>query len=219
MINTASLQFLYELSQNNNKDWFDKNKARYEADLKKPWEATVAAIIERIKAFEPDLQSTAKESIPRIYRDTRFSTNKSPYKTNVAAIINPGGKKAVDVPGYYIHLEFGNLMIGGGAYQLEKVPLQRIRTAIAQDPETFMELVQAPDFVQKFGEIKGEQNKVLPAEFKELKAKYPLIAHKQFYFMAEMDPETALRPDFPEFVADYCAASAGLVNFLRQAIL
>ena len=94
MINTASLQFLYELSQNNNKDWFDKNKARYEADLKKPWEATVAAIIERIKAFEPDLQSTAKESIPRIYRDTRFSTNKSPYKTNVAAIINPGGKKA-----------------------------------------------------------------------------------------------------------------------------
>jgi uncharacterized protein (TIGR02453 family) len=219
MINAASLQFLYELSQNNNKDWFDKNKPRYEADLKKPWEDTVGAIIERVKTFEPALQSTAKESIPRIYRDTRFSTNKSPYKTNVAAIINPGGKKAVDFPGYYIHLEFGNLMIGGGAYQVEKEPLHRIRTAIAQDPETFMEILHAPDFVTKFGEIKGEQNKVLPPEFKELKAKYPVIANKQFYFMAEMDPETALRPDFPEYVADYCKASAPLVEFLRKAIL
>jgi uncharacterized protein (TIGR02453 family) len=219
MINAASLQFLYELSQNNNKDWFDKNKPRYEADLKKPWEETVGAIIERVKAFEPALQSTAKESIPRIYRDTRFSTNKSPYKTNVAAIINPGGKKAVDFPGYYIHLEFGNLMIGGGAYQVEKEPLHRIRTAIAQDPETFMEILHEPDFVTKFGEIKGDQNKVLPPEFKESKAKYPVIANKQFYFMAEMDPEIALRPDFPDFVSDYCNASAPLVEFLRKAIL
>lgn len=218
MITAETLQFLYELSQNNNKDWFDKNKPRYEASVKIPWEITVEAIIEAIKSFEPALKTTAKDSIPRIYRDTRFSNDKSPYKTNLAAIINPSGKKAVDLPGYYIHLEFGNLMIGGGAYMLDKNALLRLRKTIAQDPEMFMSLVEAPDFKQKYGEIKGEKNKVLPSEFKSLVTQYPLIANKQFYYMAEMDPETVFRPDFPAFVAGYCQASSVLNQYLRTAI-
>ncbi|MEI6410461.1 MAG: DUF2461 domain-containing protein [Bacteroidota bacterium] len=219
MIQADFLQYLYELNQNNNKDWFDKNKTRYENAVKKPWEQTVAAVIERIRSFDPSIQANAKDCIHRIYRDTRFSADKTPYKNNVGAIVTRTGKKDMEYPGYYLHVEFGTLMLGGGAYFLEKESLHRVRTAIAQDPEEFRSLIDAPDFVQNFGELKGERNKVLPAEFKAIAQKEPLIAGKQFYFMAEMDPEIVLRADFAEFAAGYFKAAYELNTFLRKAIL
>ena len=223
MITAASLNFLYDLSQNNNRDWFEKNKKRYEQDLKKPFEATVAALIEAIGAFEPTFGPiTPKECIFRIYRDTRFSKDKSPYKTNVAAAFTPKnfGKSsdAMVYPGYYLHLEYGRLMLGGGAYMPEKDALQRIRTAIGQDPEAFRALISDPVFVEKYETIQGEANKVLPEPFKTLAKIEPLIANKQFYFMAEMDPEMALRPDFPTWAADYFRAAKSFNEFLRRAM-
>ncbi len=124
----------------------------------------------------------------------------------------------MDHPGYYLHIEFGNLMLGGGAYFLDKEPLAKVRAAIAQDPEAFRALIFDPSFSDKFGEIKGEKNKVLPAEFKEAVKKEPFIANKQFYFMAELDPEICLRPDFVDFVADYFRAAKELNDFFRRAI-
>lgn len=223
MLTAASLQFLYDLSQNNNRDWFDKNKKRYEKELKQPFEATVAAVIQTLAQEEPAYAPlTPKDCIFRIYRDTRFSKDKSPYKTNVAAAFTPKNRHkasdAISFPGYYLHLEYGNLMLGGGAYMIDKAPLQSIREAIAADPEHFTQLVTAPDFVEKYGSIRGEANKVLPPEFKTLAKQVPLIAHKQFYFMSEMDPETVLRPDFPAFAADYFRAGRALNEFLRVAM-
>ena len=121
-------------------------------------------------------------------------------------------------PGYYLHIEYGNLMLGGGAYFLEKEPLERVRSAIALAPQTFRSLIEAPDFVQKFGEIKGEANKVLPPAFKEAARAEPLIANKQFYFMAETDPEMVLRPDFPDVALDYFRAGHALNQYLRAAL-
>jgi uncharacterized protein (TIGR02453 family) len=223
MLTSDSLQFLYELSQNNNRDWFEKNKKRYESALKKPFEAAVAAIIERVRQFEPGYGPIEpKDCIFRIYRDTRFSKDKTPYKTHVSASFNPKNVKstsdALSYPGYYFQVEFGSLWMGGGAYFLDKEPLRRVRTAIAQDPEAFRALLAAPDFVEKYGEIKGERNKVLPPEFKEAAKTEPFLANKQFYFMAEMDPENALRPDFPDFVAAHFRAGKPLNDFFRQVI-
>lgn len=212
------LQFLYELSQNNNKDWFDKNKKRFETTVKQPFEDAVGSIILQLKEFEPTFQIQPKDCIHRIYRDTRFSADKTPYKSHVAAIFSRLGRKTMDEPGYYIHLEFGNLMLGGGAYFLDKEPLRKVRTAIMQDPETFRELISDPVFFEKYGEIKGEKNKVLPPEFKDMAKKEPLIANKQFYFMAEIDPEAILRPDFTAFVIDYMRAAKPFNDFLRSAI-
>lgn len=212
------LQFLYELSQNNNRDWFEKNKKRYETSVKKPFEATVGAIIEQLKKLEPSFQILPKDCIHRIYRDTRFSADKTPYKSHASAIFTPRGRQSMDVPGYYLHLEFGNLMIGGGAYFLDKEPLRKVRTAIAQNPEAFREVIENPDFVAAFGEIKGEKNKVLPPEFKEIAKKEPLLANKQFYFMAEMDPKNCLRPDFPEFVLQYMKIAQPFNDYFRRAI-
>lgn len=217
MLNEDFLQFLYDLSQNNNRDWFEKNKKRYEITVKKPFEETVGAVIERLKQFEPDFTATAKDCVFRIYRDTRFSADKTPYKTHVGAILTSMGRKNMEQPGYYLQIEFGNLMLGGGAYFLDKEPLYKVRKAIAQDPESFRRLVLDKNFVSRFGELKGEKNKVLPPEFKEAVRKEPLLAHKQFYFMAEIDPDNALRADFPDFAAEYFRAGKPLNDFFRSA--
>lgn len=217
MLTADLLQYLYELSQNNNRDWFERNKPRYETTVKKPFEATVASIIQRIGAFDPAYaQLTPKDCIFRIYRDVRFSNNKTPYKTHVSASFSPKGKKTDT--GYYLHIEFGNLMIGGGAYSLDKPALHQIRTAIMQDPTTFRALLTEPAFVAKYGEIRGERNKVIPPEFKEAAKTEPLVTMKQFYFMAEMDPETILKPDFPDFVAEYYRAAQPLTEWLREVV-
>ncbi|MCB9307619.1 MAG: DUF2461 domain-containing protein [Lewinellaceae bacterium] len=218
MLNNDFLQFLYELSQNNNRDWFEKNKKRYESSVKKPFEETVGAVLERIRSFEPGFTATPKDCIFRIYRDTRFSADKTPYKTHVGAVLTSQGRKNMDQPGYYLHIEFGNLMLGGGAYFLNKEPLRKVRTAIMQDSGTFRDLVGNKEFIEKFSEIKGEKNKVMPPEFKEAVKSEPMLAHKQFYFMAEIDPENVLRPDFPDFAATYFKAGKPLNDFFRAAI-
>ncbi|MFN0037722.1 MAG: DUF2461 domain-containing protein [Saprospiraceae bacterium] len=218
MLHSDFLQFLYDLSQNNNRDWFEKNKKRYEASVKKPFEGLVGEVIERLRAFEPGFQIQPKDCIHRIYRDTRFSADKTPYKTHVSAVFTQKGRQTMEQPGYYLHMEFGNLTLGGGAYFLEKEPLAKVRTAIAQDPEAFRSLVFEKNFAEKYGEIKGEKNKVLPPEFKEAAKKEPFLANKQFYFMTELEPEISLRPQLADFVADYFRAGRALNEFLRKAI-
>jgi len=218
MLNKEFLQFLYELSQNNNRDWFEKNKKRYEVSVKKPFEALVGEVINGFKKFEPSFQIQPKDCIHRIYRDTRFSSDKTPYKTHVSAVFTPKGRQTMEHPGYYLQIEFGSLTLGGGAYFLDKEPLTKVRTAIVQDTEAFRSLVFEKNFSEKYGEIKGEKNKVLPAEFKEVAKKEPFLANKQFYFMAEIDSENCLRPDFPDFVMDYFRAGKDLNEYLRKAI-
>lgn len=224
MLNSDFLQFLYDLSQNNNRDWFEKNKKRYETTVKKPFEQTVAAVIERVQQMEPTYGPLLpKDCIFRIYRDTRFSQDKTPYKTHISAQFTPKHIKstndAISYPGYYFQVEFGSLWIGGGAYYLDKEPLRKVRTAISQDPDAFKSLLESADFKEKYGDIRGEKNKVLPPEFKEAARSEPLIANKQLYFMAEMDPEIALRSDFPDFVAAYFQAGKPLNEYFRKAIL
>lgn len=218
MIQSDFLQFLYDLNQNNNKDWFEKNKKRYENAVKKPFEQLIGAVIERIRSFEPTFQIQPKDCLFRIYRDTRFSADKTPYKTHVAAVFTPKGRQSLHFPGYYMQIEFGNLMLGGGAYFLEKEPLSKLRKAIMQDPGAFRALLGDPNFSAKYGELKGEKNKVLPPEFKEAVKAEPLIAHKEFYFMTDIDPERCLQPDLADFIADYFKAGKPLNDFFRQAL-
>ncbi len=162
-----------------------------------------------------------KDCIFRIYRDTRFSPDKTPYKTHVSAAFSESNKKlavSADYFGYYLQIEFGSLLMGGGAYALDTAALQKVRRAIVRDPDTFRALLAQPDFMARFGGIKGERNKVMPAEFKEAARTEPLLTLKQFYFMTEMDPEVIAQPDFPEFVAAYFRAGQQVNNWLREVL-
>jgi len=218
MLTSDVLQFLYELSQNNNREWFTANKKRFEKTVKKPFEEFVEALIGQIKKFEPGFQPIPKESIFRIYRDTRFSTDKNPYKTHISAVFTSQGRKTMHEPGYYFQVSYGSLSLGGGAYFLEKEPLAKVRQAIVNDLKTFQQLSQAPEFVAKFGELKGEKNKILPPEIKAAAKAEPLLYNKQFYFMTELDPEIVTRPDAVETVARFFQAGKPLNDFFRKAL-
>jgi uncharacterized protein (TIGR02453 family) len=218
MLTSDFLQFLYDLSQNNNREWFAENKKRFEKTAKKPFEDFVAALISRIKKFESDFQTTPKDSIFRIHRDTRFSSDKTPYKTHMSAVFTSQGRKTMQEPGYYFQISFGSLSLGGGAYFLEKENLLKVRQAIINAPEAFQKLTQAPDFTAKFGELKGEKNKILAPEFKALANAIPALYNKQFYYMTEIDPEIVLQPDAVEAVAGYFEAGKPLNDFFRKAL-
>lgn len=217
MITTATLNFLAELSINNNREWFHSNKARYEREAQKPFLAFVEAIIAGLAAIDPRYQVSAKDALFRIHRDTRFSTNKEPYKNNLGAYLCPFGRKHRELPGIYLHLEAEKFMIGGGAYAIDKPVLAAIRERIGREPETFLTLINDPAFVKHFGTVQGEAIKRIPAELKTRHAQVPLIANKQFYFMAEMDSEQLLSGDPVGLTLEYAQAGLAFNEFLQPA--
>ncbi len=218
MLTKKSLDFLKDLSKNNNRDWFHTNKKRYETDLKLPYEQFISNLIEAYKEIDPEISISAKEAVFRIYRDTRFSKDKTPYKTHVGALISRHGRKGKEYPGNYIHVETGRLMLGGGAYFMEKDSLQKVRNHIMQHASEFKSIIGNPGFVDKFGEIKGDKHKRIPKEYKEFHEEQPLIANKQFYYMAELPPTKVLGDGGVDYVMDYFKAGEELNKFLRTAM-
>lgn len=218
MLTQQSLDFLKDLSQNNNREWYHENKKRYNSDLKLPFEAFIGELIEAYKSIDAEIAIDAKAAIYRIYRDTRFSKDKTPYKTHVGAIISRYGRKGQEYPGNYVHIEQGRLMLGGGAYYLAKDNLQKVREHIMKHPKVFSKLIKNADFVKKYGEIKGEKNKRIPKEFREFAEKQPLIFNKQFYFMAELNPKHILNKKGVDFAMDYFRAGEAFTTFLKAGM-
>ena len=135
-IKKSTLDFLNDLKNNNNRDWFIKNRSAY-SEAKDNFESFIQEIINKIIDFEPIMKGLeVKSCIYRINRDIRFSNDKSPYKSHFGAYIVRGGKKNGDkFAGYYIHIEPGKSIIAGGAYMLPKPWLSAIREKIDEEPE------------------------------------------------------------------------------------
>lgn len=210
--------FFKDLSKNNNREWFHANKKRYEKTVKQPWINFVQELINQLQKTHPEIQIEPKQAIFRINRDIRFSKDKSPYKTHCSAIISKYGRKSKEYPGYYVHLSNGELSIGGGAYFLERGDLSKVRSHIANDPKGFKKAISGKKFVEYFDSVKGEKNKRLPKEFQEAAQVQPLIANKQFYFMANMDPKLSLKTDFVKNVINHFKAGKVFNEFLIEAI-
>lgn len=209
--------FFFELSQSNNKEWFDANRKRYEKGVKKPFFQFSQDLADRIKA---DLRATEVHMKRfRINRDIRFSKDKTPYKTHVAAMVRQGEIKNMGAPGFYIHFGLDKSFIGGGSYQPDKHELLTLRQALSSDPEEFYALTGAKDFKATYGEIRGEKNKRLPKEFRESAEQHPILFNKQFYFMKEyVDSEWLLREDLLDFVMDHYHAQRALMLWLAKAL-
>lgn len=217
MLSQHYFDFFAGLERNNTKEWFDAHKADYERHVKGPFRDLVAALIEAVREREPDLHIEPKDTLFRINRDIRFSKDKSPYKTHMGAIISKYGRKSEGYPGFYIHAEATGGYVGGGAYGPDKERLSIIREMIADDPAAFRKLIGAKPFVKHFESIKGERNKIVPAEFKEAAAAEPLIANKQFYYMAPVPPEIFMRKDAVKAIMAYYDAARPLREYLAQA--
>lgn len=210
--------FWAELALNNEKSWFDANRKRYISDVKKPWEAFMTDLIEGVRQFDDINELPVTKFVSRINRDIRFSNDKTPYSSHVWAAIAKDGKKTM-LPGYYIHLGVEGMYVGGGMHHPDKEALLAIRRALVKDAASFRTEIEKPDFKSKYSEIKGDKNKVLPAEFKNPAKDEPLIAHKSWYYMAHYDDvDTILRDDLLDFVLAHFRAGAPLNAWLKNAL-
>lgn len=215
--NPAFIAFFKDLSKNNSTEWFNTNRKVYEKEVKKPFAGFVDEMIGRIRQYEPGIQIKASDAIARINKDIRFSKDKTPYHTHVAANISLYGKKDKSYPGFYFQLSPEAIHIYGGAYMLENDRLALVRQLISSKVLTFSKVINSPAFLEKFGGIQGEKNKRIPEEFQAALAREPLIANKQFYYSAELKPDLLLSGKLPEQLMEYYLAAKPVNDFLKQA--
>ncbi len=214
------LGFLEELAANNNKAWFDENRKRYERSVKVPFNEFVQAVIDKVRRFDDRVDITAKEALFRINRDIRFSKDKRPYKSHMAAVISAGGRKNLQIPGLYFHFGAEDLMLAGGMYSPDKDSLHKIRQALVDDHESFAKLLKKKKFADTFGEIHGDKNKRLPAEFKDDAEDIPLLFNKQFFYKANLeDRSVLLQDDLADIMLDYYKAGHEVNQWLAKAAL
>lgn len=210
--------FFKDLARNNNKEWFDANRKRYEAGVKQPFEAFTAEAIKRIAKHDKAVRISPKEAIFRINRDIRFSKDKTPYKLETSAIVSPAGRKDHATPGIYFVFGPEGVKFYGGAYQPDKDQFVKIRRAILRDPKGFRKVIDAKAFKTMFGSVQGEANKVLPPEFKTAVAKEPLIANRQFYVGAELPSKLVADPRLMDVLMDHYLAMCPFNRWLAAAM-
>lgn len=210
--------FFAELELNNDKEWFEKNRGRYESLVKLPMSAFAAEMIVRMKELDPAIDLLPRNALFRIHRDTRFSRDKRPYKTNAGMVISRGKRHDPGVTGLYFHVDAERMAVASGMYFLEPAQIRAVRLHIVQNLEEFSGLIADPEFVRYFGELVGEKNKTIAAEFRESAAHQPLLFNKQFFYWADHDPQTLTRPDLPDFVMAHMRAAQPLNGFLNEAL-
>lgn len=157
-------QFLKDLSANNNREWFNEHKEDY-LTAQKEFEKLLMVIIERISLFDSSVKGIqAKDCTYRIYRDTRFSSDKTPYKNHFGGYINSKGKKS-EHSGYYVHLQLGNCMLAGGSLCPPANILKALRQAVYDNIEEYISIVEDPAFKQYFPVVGENWLKTAPKGF------------------------------------------------------
>ncbi len=212
------IQFFKELETNNNKEWFHSQKKTYETEVKKPFHSFIDELILRVNADDPSVTLSAKEAIFRINRDIRFSKDKTPYKTHMAAIVSPGGRKDKTIPGLYLQLGAEDFRIYSGAYMPDKDGLYQIRSYMCQHIDPLNKLINDPAFKKTFGQIQGEKNKRIPSEFNEFTDQQPLLFNKSFYIFVKLKPETIQQDDLMEVVLRHYQLAKPFMQYFRAAL-
>jgi uncharacterized protein (TIGR02453 family) len=214
-LDKSVLAFLKELSLNNNREWFNANRGRYEAS-RKNFELFIQALIDRIVSFDPILKGLeAKSCMFRINRDTRFSKDKSVYKTNFGAFIVRGGKQNGDrFAGYYIHLEPGECMIAGGAYMPPAEWLNAIREKINAAPDDFLSIINDKAFIKNFGALSGEKLKTAPKGYPRDHPHIELLKHKSYIAVKELSDKEVRDTGFLDSATETCRAMKDFNEFL-----
>jgi uncharacterized protein (TIGR02453 family) len=212
--------FLEELRANNDREWFAANKTRYEQHLLEPALDFVEEFAPHLAKISPHFRADARPtggSLFRIYRDTRFSKDKSPYKTSVGIHFRHERAKDVHAPGFYLHLAPGELFAGGGMWHPDTASAARIRESIAADPVGWRKATRSGAFAKTL-ELGGDSLKRPPAGFD---ADHPLIddlKRKDFFGWARLGEDDVLAPGFVDEYARICRAAAPLQRFLCEAL-
>jgi uncharacterized protein (TIGR02453 family) len=211
------LDFLRDLKGHNNKAWFEGNRAAYDT-ARTHFENFVDQLIGEYGRVEDLGGITAKDCIMRIYRDTRFSKDKSPYKINMGATIAPGGKKSTSL-GYHLHMQPHNeTLVAGGLYMPTPEQLARFRMAIDKDAAAFKAITEDKEFKKYFGILEGEKVKTVPQGYTRDHPEIELLRFKQVMVVHHLSDEMVLSPKFRTHVIKTFTAMKPFLDYLNAIL-
>ncbi|MDX2269640.1 MAG: DUF2461 domain-containing protein [Bryobacter sp.] len=212
----ALLEFLRELKENNEREWFEANRERYERDVKAPMLEAIAELNRVLLEVVPDYVTAPKKALFRIHRDVRFSKDKSPYKTNVAAQFFRQNLGKGESAGFYLHLDTEELFIGGGCYLPPPEHLRVLRQHIAENPERFRALVEDKKRKKVVGELYGEPGARVPKGFAADHPAAEYLRHKMYVYAVTLPAQEAESPKVLKTVGKVFAAIAPFLEFLNE---
>ncbi|WP_455672893.1 DUF2461 domain-containing protein [Phocaeicola sp.] len=210
-------QFLKELAANNNREWFQAHKDEY-LRAQAEFEELLTSIIARISLFDESIRGVqAKDCTYRIYRDTRFSSDKTPYKTHIGGYINARGKKSAHC-GYYVHLELGNCLLAGGSWCLEPKILKDVRQSVYDNIDEYRAIVEDPAFKQYFPIIGETHLKTAPKGFPKDFEYIDYLKSKDFTCSCIVADEFYMAPDFMDKIEDVFKQLKRFADFTNYTI-
>ena len=215
---SQTLRFLRALKRHNDREWFREHRDEYEEQVKGPMVALIERLAVDLPGVAPDLVANPRTSMYRIYRDTRFSANKAPYKTHVAAIFPHRALPKHEGAGLYVHVATDQVFVGGGLYRPQPRQLLRLREHIAANSDRLRALVAAPAFGRNFGELSGERLKRVPRGFAPDHPAGDLLRLKQFLAGCEHPATFATGPRFYPSLLRLFSHLAPLIDFLNAPL-
>ncbi len=216
----ALFGFLDDLRQNNDRTWFAANKSRYEAEVRTPMLQFIADFGARLDKISPHFVADPRPvggSLFRIYRDTRFAKDKTPYKTAASAHFRHDRAKDVHTPGFYLHLEPGQIFAGAGIWHPDSKTLGKIRDGIVADPDRWRGILSSKKFTAHH-RISGDKLKRPPRGYDP---DHPLIEdlkYKDFVAIRDFGQADAGKANFMDAFVDSCTTAAPLVRFIAESL-
>ncbi len=214
-ISPSNLEFLKLLKKNNNREWFAKHKDRYILEQQQMVDFADALLLEMNKHDVLETES-GKKSLFRIYRDTRFAKDKTPYKINWSGGFQRATKKRRG--GYYFHIEPGNSFVGGGFWGPEPKDLKRIRDEFAHDASPLRKILKSKSFVETFGKLEGEQVKTTPKGYSADNDAIDLLRYKQFLLMHKFTDKEVVSDDFLKRVNDTFKKMRPFFDYMSEVL-
>jgi uncharacterized protein (TIGR02453 family) len=206
------LQFLRDLKLNNRREWFQPRKQTYDEKVRGPMLELVAALSDEIAEFAPEMATDSKKAVYRIYRDVRFSPDKSPYKTHIAAVFSPRGLEKHSGAGMYFHISADEVLVGGGIYAPAPAELLAVRGFLADHAAKLDGILRERQFRALFKEMTGEKLKRVPKGFRQDHPAADVLVYKQFLAGTLLPPDIVTTPKlFRELVKHF----RGITPFLQ----
>ena len=217
----ALFAYLTDLAKHNNRTWFQSNKSRYQEVVVDPMGQFIEAMAPRLTAISEHFVADPRPnggSMFRIYRDTRFSKDKRPYKDNVGCHFRHSQGRDAHAPGFYVHLAPGQILFGGGIWKPDSSSLAKIRMAIVDNPSAWQAATHDKAFLDYFTEVRGERLKRPPRGYSPANPMLADLKLKSFFVMREADVALACSRDFTSAVEKAFVMASPMMSFLAFAL-
>jgi len=215
-----TLSFLQQLSNNNNRPWFNERKSLYEQSVREPSLAFIEAMEPSIKSLSPNFTAVAKKtggSLMRIYRDARFSNDKTPYKTNIGIQFRHTAGKDVHAPGFYLHISPDTCFVGAGIWRPNSKALSNIREMISDSPNAWKNITRHNTF-KRYYTLSGDSLKTYPRGYAKDHPMINDLKRKDFIAIHPLTHEEILSPNVTKTIHHRFKVASDLMDYLCNAL-